>query len=109
MAPRCESLHAPRPFRARRSLSETVVPAWGPCERRVERSLLTRRASSRARPRLRAGRTKARGSCSNRSWAKETRTLDPEGLTILARSFSRALREGGWTPKELLLASNERL
>jgi len=39
----------------------------------------------------------------------ETRTLDPEGIKILARSFYRELREGGCTPKQILLASNELL
>jgi len=39
----------------------------------------------------------------------ETRTLDPEGIKLLARSFYRELREGGCTPKQILLASNELL
>lgn len=39
----------------------------------------------------------------------ESRTMDPEGIKILARSFYRELKEGGCTPKQILLASNELL
>jgi hypothetical protein len=39
----------------------------------------------------------------------ESRTMDPEGIKILARSFYRELREGGCTPKQILVASNELL
>lgn len=36
-----------------------------------------------------------------------SRTIDPEGVRILARSFYRELREGGCSPKQILAASNE--
>jgi len=39
----------------------------------------------------------------------ESRTMDPEGIKILARSFYRELREGGCTPRQILVASNELL
>ncbi len=39
----------------------------------------------------------------------ETPTMNPEGIKILARSFYRELKEGGCTPRQILLASNELL
>lgn len=36
-----------------------------------------------------------------------SRTIDPAGVKILARSFYKELREGGCSPQQILAASNE--